>query len=54
MGKLAGSRVDYDYAIGNEDGTWSYMTLVEVGGRDENGEYLLVLDGPAQGEKVYV
>lgn len=31
-----------------------YYSLIRVGGRDEEGEYELVLEGPASGEKVYV
>jgi len=31
-----------------------YMVEIIMGGRDEAGEFLLVLDGPAAGEKVYL
>lgn len=36
-----------------EDGSVVFTVEMTVGGIDEEGEYLLVLDGPAQGEKVY-
>jgi hypothetical protein len=31
-----------------------YQVKMIVGGRDEDGEFEMVLDGPAQGEKVYL
>lgn len=35
------------------DGSVLYMVKMCVGGRDEDGEFGIVLDGPAQGEKYY-
>lgn len=37
-----------------EDGSVLYYARICVGGRDEEGEFQFVLDGPAEGEKVYV
>lgn len=38
-----------------EDGTKEYYQRVKVGGMDEDGEYMILLDdGPAEGEKIYV
>ena len=31
-----------------------YYKLILVGGRDDEGEYEIVLEGPAAGEKVYL
>lgn len=36
-----------------EDGTIIYTAEFVVGGKDEEGEYLVVLEGPAEGEKSY-
>lgn len=36
------------------DGTEEHYVLFKVGGRDDEGLYEYVLEGPAQGEKVYV
>jgi hypothetical protein len=31
-----------------------YYVRLCVGGRDEEGEFMLALDGPAEGERVYL
>lgn len=36
------------------DGTVRFYQKLWVGGRDEFGEYIRVLEGPAEGEKAYV
>ena len=47
--------IEYDLAVAQPDGTVEYYATYKVGGRDEDGEYLIILDdGPAQGEKVYL
>lgn len=46
--------IDYDYAEEQEDGSVRYYATYWVGGRDDNGEYERVLDGPAEGERVYL
>lgn len=46
---------DFDYIKRLPDGSLEFYNMIKVGGRDENGDYELVLDdGPAQGEKVYI
>lgn len=46
--------VDYDYSEENEDtGEIKYYATYQVGGKDEDGEYYVVLEGPAEGERVY-
>jgi hypothetical protein len=37
-----------------EDGDEVYIIETEIGGHDEEGFYLVVQDGPAQGEKGYL
>lgn len=46
----------YPDAVRHEraDGSTIYTVEMTVGGLDEQGEFLFVLDGPAQGEKVYL
>lgn len=39
--------------VKREDTTY-YVVEMTVGGRDEDGEFLLVLDGPATGERSYL
>ena len=46
--------VEHDTEITLPDGTVEYYATYKVGGRDEDGEYALVLDGPAEGDKVYL
>ena len=46
--------IDYDFEKVLLDGTVAYYATYQVGGRDEEGEYVIVLDGPAQGERVYL
>lgn len=36
-----------------QDGSMLYYAKVCVGGADDDGEFQVVLDGPAVGEKVY-
>lgn len=46
----------YPYAVKHEleNGTVVFTAEFEVGGIDEQGEYLIILEGAAQGEKAYV
>ena len=46
---------EFPNAVAHElaDGEIVYSVEMIVGGRDARGEYALVLDGPAQGEKYY-
>ena len=37
-----------------ETGEWEYYDFVQVGGKDENGFFVVIKEGPAQGERVYV
>lgn len=37
-----------------EDGTVLYFVRLAIGGRDDDGEFLICLDGPAEGEKSYL
>lgn len=47
--------IDYDFEKTLPDGTVEYYATYQVGGRDEDGEYEIILDdGPAQGERVYL
>lgn len=44
---------EYDRS-GEKTETVFYVVKMVVGGRDEDGEFLLVLDGPAEGERCYL
>ena len=52
MGKFSDIYPDYEEIVKN--GTLYYVVKMTVGGRDEDGEFMLVLDGPAEGERVYL
>lgn len=43
-----------EYEEVEADGVVWYQVKMVVGGRDEQGEFEIVLDGPAQGERVYL
>lgn len=43
----------YDTVIVHDNGNKEFYDLVHVGGVDENGVYTVVLEGAAEGERVY-
>lgn len=43
-----------DTIVTAHDGSQKWYVMHEVAGVDEDGYYELVLEGPAQGEKVYL
>ena len=52
MGKFSEIYPEYEEVL-HGDTIYYYVTMA-VGGRDEDGEFLLVLDGPAEGERCYL
>lgn len=55
MSEYDHNHFDYDFVTYNrEKGEYEYFRTFQVGGKDEDGIYELVLDGPAQGEKAYL
>lgn len=47
-------RVDADLIEVDEHGNEKWYVRMWVGGKDEEGVYERVLEGPAEGERVYV
>ena len=47
------TRIKVDKVVVDRDGTEHYLVLTELGGHDEEEYFQTVLEGPAEGERVY-